>query len=120
MKHRISISILLSIFILVFAILLIKFQNDKNLEENYSSTEELVKEFEKESITTNQEYNTFMFYIKDDDGRLVVYDAKTTKIYLQTGIETKNLSKDLQEKLEDGIYFETEADLYDFLESHSS
>ena len=119
-KHQISISILLSIFVLVLAIIFIRFYNDSQQEENYNSTEEIIQNTKSDSIVANQEYISYMYYIKDDCGRLTVYLAKTEEIYMQTGIETRMLSKELQEKIIEGIFFETDAQLYDFLESYSS
>lgn len=120
MKHQISISILLSIFVIVLAVIFIRFYNDSQIEENYISTEEMVNQSKQDSVITNQEFITYLYYIKDDGGRLTVYLAKTSEIYMQTGIETRSLSVELQEKASTGIFFESEAELYDFLESYSS
>ena len=68
----------------------------------------------------SQEYEVFSYYIKDDDGRLVVYDTKTQSIFAQTGIETDTLPVELQSELDTGLFFQTEEDLYNFLESYSS
>lgn len=119
MKHQISISILLSILILVLAILLVKFSVNKQPDREYISTEELAKD-KTDSIITNQEYSSYLFYVKEDNGRITVYEADRLEIFMQTGIETRYLSEELQERLKAGIYIKTEAELYDFLESYSS
>jgi len=105
--------------VLVVAILLVKFSDNSKIENNNESTEEFVNN-KNTSVATNHEYITYLFYIKDDGGRLTVYDVKTAEIFMQTGIETNSLSPDLQEKVSTGIFFENETALYDFLESYSS
>ena len=44
----------------------------------------------------------------------------TQEYYMETGIESDCLPIELQEKLTNGIFFQTEKELYDFLESYSS
>ena len=72
------------------------------------------------SVTISQEYVYYMYYIKVVDGRLVVFENKNQSIFMETSIEFSTLSKELQEKIETGIFFQTESQLYDFLESYSS
>ena len=45
---------------------------------------------------------------------------KKKDVFLKTSIPANTLSAHLQEELKSGIRFETEADLYSFLESYSS
>ena len=118
MKRQISVSILLAILVIVLTWVYIKYNNETNAKENVIHTEnEISKE---QSITISQEYLSYPFYIKEKDGRLVVFDTKKQQIFMETSIEAKSLPRELQENLEAGIYFKTEADLYDFLESYSS
>ena len=117
MKRQISISIFLAILVIALAWLYIRFSNETKLNDNGVLTEESENEH---SLAISQEYISYQFYIKDDDGRLVVYETKTQNVYAQTGIETHSLPKDIQSNLETGIFFQTEAELYNFLESYSS
>ena len=118
MKRQISISIFLAIVVILLALLYIKFSNDTQLNDNGVLTEENIQE--EQSLEISQEYITYQFYVKDDHGRLVVYDVKTQNIYAQTGIQTKTLPLEVQQELNAGIYFKTESELYNFLESYSS
>lgn len=118
MKRQMSVSIFLAILLIVLSWLYIKYSNETEQKENVIHTEnEISKE---ESITISQEYISYPFYIKELDGRLVVYESKNHKIFMETSIEIMTLPKELCEKLESGIYFQSEAELYNFLESYSS
>lgn len=120
MKRQISISVFLSILVILLAFLYIRFFNDTKPENN-GNNEQLVEELtEAPSLVSGQEYTNYLYYIKDEDGRLVVFQTKTQEYYMDTGIEKDVLPEDLQEKLETGLFFATEKELYDFLESYSS
>lgn len=119
MKRQVSISIFCAILLIVMVWLYIKFYNDRKLMEKEINTEEQAGQIE-ESITISQEYISYKFYIKNEDGRIVVYSTKTKEWAMETGIEVYTLPEDIKENLDIGIFFETEEDLYDFLESYSS
>lgn len=115
MKRQISISIFLAILVIALAWLYIKFSNDTQLNDKGVLTEE-----EEQVQEISQEYISYQFYIKDEDGRLVVYEAQTQELFAQTGIESETLPMELQSELNTGLFFQTESDLYNFLESYSS
>lgn len=118
MKRQMSVSIFLAILLIALTWLYIKFNNETETRENSIQTENDISK--EESITISQEYISCMFYIKEEYGRLVVYENKNHNVYMETSIETSTLPEDVKEKLKSGIYFQTEAELYDFLESYSS
>lgn len=118
MKRQVSVSIFLAILVIVLAWLYIKFNNETKPKESDISTENTVSK--EESIMISQEYITCQYYIKAEAGRLVVYNTKTQALFMETGIEMHSLPEDIQEKIESYIFFETESELYDFLESYSS
>ncbi len=118
MKRQVSVSIFLAILVIVLAWLYIKFNNETSPKENMISTENDVSK--EQSITISQEYISCPYYIKAVHGRLVVYETKSQEIFMETSIEIYTLPSEIQEKLEPGIFFQTEGELYDFLESYSS
>lgn len=118
MKHQVSVSIFLAILVIALTWLYIKFSNETKPEENMITTENDVSK--EQAVTISQEYETYLYYIKAEDGRLIVYEGKTQNVYMETSIEIDILPKDVKEKLDVGIFFETKGDLYDFLESYSS
>ncbi len=117
MKRQISISILLALIVIALAWLYIRFSNDTQLHDKGVLTKENEKE---NALEISQDYISYQYYIKDEDGRLVVYETKTQKPYAQTGIESTTLPMHIQAELNTGIFFQTEEDLYNFLESYSS
>lgn len=119
MKRQISISIFCAILLIVLVWLYIKFYNERKPMDEIDTTEKMIEKTE-DSITISQEYTNYIYYIKEQEGRVVVYSIKNKDLYMETGIETFTLPSVIQEKLEEGIFFETEEKLYDFLESYSS
>ena len=118
MKRQLSVSIFLAVLVIVLAWMYIKFSNETKINENVITTENDVSS--EQAVTISQEYTSYPYYIKDKDGRLIVYETKNQAVYMETSIEIYTLPKEIQEKLETGIFFQTEGALYDFLESYSS
>lgn len=118
MKRQMSVSIFLAILLIALTWLYIKFSNETVPKENKVQTEnEISKD---ESITISQEYISCLFYIKEIDGRLVVFENKNHTIFMETSIEIITLPKEIRDKLDTGLFFQTESQLYNFLESYSS
>lgn len=70
-----------------------------------------------ESMAVKEPYE---YLLKSRDGFLVVYEKDGKTLLFETNIRTANLEEELLEKLEPGIGFSNERELYDFLESYSS
>lgn len=120
MKQKISICILIVIFIFFGTFLIMEYKN-----KEFPNTEKQLEMSETEIITEDsteigkiEEY--YEYIILEDDGRLSVYYSDNVTIYLHTGIAVTSLPEDIKEKLKTGIRIKTEADLFDFLESYSS
>ncbi len=122
MKRQMSICIFLAIIVIVLTLLYIKFNNENGRNQTDDTTAPIENSTENntQSLTSSNEYSTYYFYAKNDNGRISVYDVKTQTLYMETGIEVEFLPEELQQELESGIYFKTEEELYDFLESYSS
>lgn len=60
------------------------------------------------------------FLVIEEDGYLVIYDKNAMKRYDETTILVTNLPERLRLKVEEGIYFINEEELYAFLENYSS
>ena len=118
MKRQVSISIFFALLLIVMVWLYIKIYNERK-----PSAEEIVTEqsiTKEEAIEISQEYENYAYYAKSEDGRVIVYSVKNKNLIMETGIETFTLPSVIQEKLEEGIFFETAEKLYDFLENYSS
>lgn len=60
------------------------------------------------------------FFVKEEDGYLVIYDRMMMKRYDETTIQMEDLPDRLREKMIEGLYFTDEEELYAFLENYSS
>lgn len=60
------------------------------------------------------------FYIVSKDNKLVVYYEDMETVFLTTEISTDSLPTDVRLEILNKKYFETEEELYNFLESYSS
>lgn len=118
MKRQICISILLAIIVIILAWILIKFTNARKLEIIEPDTQQTDAAID--SVPISQDYSSYKYYLKVEDGHIAVYDVKTDCFYMETGIETYQLPGEMLQRLENGIFFQTEAELFDFLEGYSS
>ena len=116
MKRQISISIFLALLVVALTMVFIKVNNETKPNEYDVSTEEA----EEDVVEIIEPTKTYIYCAKAEDGRLVVYYVKTEEIFLESSIEIHTLPSEIIEQLNQGIYFETEKELYDFLESYSS
>lgn len=121
MKNKIGICIFGLVAVVLIAFILDYF--DKRFLNNSSETEqnipqskvyETVKEVKQKDSTEEKS----VYSIKVENEMLVVY--KDDNKMFDTGIELSDLPTDFCEKINDGVGFENEQELYDFLESYSS
>lgn len=124
MKKQISICIFLSVIVVALSLAFIKRNNTKKEYEQTEHTQmmEDTQDTQEWIIETNTapKKQDYMFCILEKDNRLVVYETKTETFYMETGILAQDLPDEIRENLKNGIFFRTESDLYDFLESYSS
>lgn len=120
MRKGISICFFTAIIILLFLLLIL--QNKEKQPPEISDTQLYeTAETEAEPLTESMQIvKNEKYYLKESDGYLTVYESRTDKIYCETNIKMELLSPEIQKKIIDGIFFQTEAELYDFLESYSS
>lgn len=121
MKRQIIVCVFLSLILIVLVFVFVKMRNDNKLPKNGTELSFITAETETEDMVEILQDNVnFKYYIIEEEGRLTVYEVETKEIFLETAIETELLPEQIQRSLETGIYFETEGDLFDFLESYSS
>lgn len=123
MKRQISICIILTTMAIILGMLYMKINNDSSINSPENNTENSTlstDEKSTDSITSSNEYVNYYFCAKNEDGRVAIYDTKTQTLYMETSIETRFLPEEIQKELKVGIYFKTDEELFDFLESYSS
>ena len=90
-----------------------------DLENGFESIELLSFSPDKIVVRKNFEKPAGYFLINENH-KVVVYDKSLKHLYMDTGIETKDLPKELQDEIMQMKYIEDEMELYHFLESYSS
>ena len=111
--------------LLVMVVYLLFTQQDTGEKEQdlAAATEEMPAETdtEKEVKTTESlaVYEPYAYIIKQKDGILVVYQSDGITEFFETNIRIRDLNEDMVKKLENGIRFSDDQELYAFLESYS-
>ena len=84
---------------------------DDSAEEEYSQ------------VSANDNINATMsgiYYLRYVNDEIVVYEQNMNTIYMNTGIDASHLSLDILEQLQEGIWVNSEDELFSLLESYSS
>lgn len=77
---------------------------------------------EDENISVSQQENAGygLFYLKEQNGYVAVFEADRTTLYEPTRIAVDSLPESMQEEIRAGKYLKTRKELYSFLENYSS
>ncbi len=91
--------------------------SDENTAQvNPSEDSEQIDSYgEVQSVSGDSAYIIFA-----EDGTLVVYYSDAATVYFDSGIEVQHLPEETRNQLEQGITFQSEEELFGFLESYSS
>lgn len=82
-----------------------------------------IREIEKSGPSLLAEGNAVKnegFYLREQNGCLVVYLADNENIYEYTNIQVEELPSDMQEMVRDGMYVKTIKQLFGILENYTS
>ena len=66
-----------------------------------------------------EEPASHLYYMKNQGGNIIVYNKDHT-VYEYTDLQPEFLPLKVAEELNQGVYFRSQEDLYDFLETYSS
>ena len=112
--------------LLILVVYLLSIQQNTGIgKENLTaSTESISDENDTEQIVRSTEIiaicEPYTYVIKQKNGVLVVYQSDGVTEFFETNIRIRDLDADMVEKIENGIFFSDDRELYDFLESYSS
>jgi hypothetical protein len=112
--------------LLILVVYLLSIQQNTGIgKENLTaSTERISDENDTEQIVRSTEIiaicEPYTYVIKQKNGVLVVYQSDGVTEFFETNIRIRDLDADMVEKIENGIFFSDDRELYDFLESYSS
>lgn len=116
LKYSISYFVLLTAVILTFVYAFAT--NHQHELDGYVVLEESATE---ESIHSNSDdVVSEGYYLREQEGFVIVYMFDNSTIFLETDILVTSLSDVLQSELEEGKYIKTTNELYSFLENYSS
>lgn len=79
--------------------------------------------FSKEQIVVRENYlseDMMTFFLKEEEGQVVVYHEDRKTPYEYTGISVDTLPEEEQQKLKEGFFVKDEEELYSMLENFSS
>mgnify|MGYP004574069301 FL=1 len=79
--------------------------------------------FSKEQIVVRENYlseDMMTFFLKEEEGQVVVYHEDRKTPYEYTGISVDTLPEEEQQKLKEGFFVKNEEELYSMLENFSS
>lgn len=120
MKRNLSICIFLFFIVLFLISMMILFNDHKESEQLLPDSQETQNSESETVINSNKEIKSYQYIILEDQGRLSVYCSDNKTLYMNTGIPVNALTDELKGRLPSGICFETEDELYEFLENYSS
>ena len=112
--------------LLILVVYLLSIQQNTGIgKENLTaSTERISDENDTEQIVRSTEIiaicEPYTYVIKQKNGVLVVYQSDGVTEFFETNIRIRDLDANMVEKIENGIFFSDDRELYDFLESYSS
>lgn len=69
---------------------------------------------------SSQEGGYGLFYLKEEDGYVMVYEADKKTLYEPTSIVAAQLPETLRGEILEGKYLKSQEELYSFLENYSS
>ncbi len=63
---------------------------------------------------------TAKYQAADSEGKVVILWTGSGNVFCETAISYKKLPDEIKKKMADGLYFQNEMELYEFLENYSS
>ena len=120
MKRRISICIIVFTVLISAAIFWANTDSDTPQESQIGQPVPDTRDTEQTTAVNTGHTISYPYILKDLNGTVVLYCEDVPQKFMETGIRTADLPMDLQQRLKNGIGFESQEELFDFLESYSS
>ena len=122
MRRKVSICIICVVFASCLSFVVGNERKKSNLNHESEQGNSLVETEEVDLLTdilrtSNEIQGQESYYVRIENDQLVVWDSD---LFWETGIRVRELPKELIERLKEGISFETEEQLFDFLENYAS
>lgn len=117
MKFKYSISYFIILTAVILSIVYILMINTQHQLEGYVAIEEISEEI---VISNSDDVVTEGYYLREQDGYVIVYLFDNQTIFQETDILISSLPESLQEEMIQGKYIASTEMLYSFLENYSS
>ena len=119
MNRKVSICILVFVLIILIVVIWVMARNGKEAPVVPTETQESVDT--EPAVNANTDHVLQYRYIaRIVDERLVIFESDNHTVYFETGISANVLPANVSKQARTGIGFQSEASMYDFLESYSS
>lgn len=121
MKRQVRICIFYGVILLLIVAVLWFMNASLERQKREVKLAEAGMEETEENLAINKELSVnYKYVLKVEDGQLSVYDRDQDTLYLDTGIQIDDLPQYVQIKITEGMGFDSEEELFAFLESYSS
>jgi len=95
-------------------------ENSSRNTETKTDSDSAIEAAPQEIQQTGSTIPPYRYELREENGFLEVYEYKTDRLFMHTGISSGVLSEDQLEELHAGKYFADEKELYGYLESCTS
>ena len=119
MNRKVSICIFVFILVILIIVLAVMAKNGKEAPVVPTETQEQTNT-EPTVIANSDHVSQYRYIARIVDERLVIFESDNRTVYFETGIRADLLSAHVRKLARTGIGFQSEASMYDFLESYSS
>lgn len=118
MKLRYSISYFIILTATILTLVYVYAMNNRTQVEEYAALDNTI--VEDIVISNSDDIISEGYYLKEQDGYVIVYLYDNVTVFEQTDILITSLPEDLQNQVIEGKYVKTAEELYSFLENYSS
>lgn len=99
-------------------------RNPEEQDKRDGLIEAVLLSFSKDSVVLLKTYDSTQnqkgFYLKIENGRVIAFYKDQTTIFLETDLSVDEMSTKMYKRLQKGIYFQNQEELFAFLESYTS
>ena len=120
MKRKIGICLLVFLFLFLVTFGAGIFFTSQPNRDNQNTKQPETESQAEESILSSKEEEAFRYIIFSEGGKLVVYYSDGETLFFNSGVSAEDLSEKWKEQLEQGIRFDSQEELLEFLEAYSS
>ena len=120
MKRKIGICLLVFLFLFLVTFGSGLFLTNQQTPDNQKTKQPENESQTEESILSSKEEASYRYIIFSEEGKLVVYYSDGETLFFNSGVSSDDLTAEWKEQLKQGIRFDSQEELLQFLEAYSS